>query len=134
MNVTYAPKWPTSLGTIIRVRHSHKLGWGINDYENDTVSSDEEWEEHEYVNPPNDSFPQSYLNINNEKNKIHHSENNKDGDKLGGMALSGAPHSEKIDNEQPNKGVCRMDKFEVIEYNIGDSEEFLAICTRECES
>ncbi|GJZ56506.1 hypothetical protein Tco_0611699 [Tanacetum coccineum] len=39
---------------------------------NDEVLSDEEWEEHEYGNPPNDSFPKPYLNINNEKDKNHH--------------------------------------------------------------
>ncbi|GJZ89907.1 hypothetical protein Tco_0661834 [Tanacetum coccineum] len=101
---------------------------------NDKVSSDEEWEEHEYGNPLNDSFPKPYLNINNEKDKNHHNENNGDANKLSGMDLSGAPQSEKINNEQPNEGVCRVDKFEVIKYTIGGNEEFLAICTRECDS
>ncbi|GJV65550.1 hypothetical protein Tco_1476378 [Tanacetum coccineum] len=91
---------------------------------NDEVSSDEEWEEHEYENPPNDSFPKPYLNIN---------ENNGDADKSSGMDLSGAPQSENISNEQPNKGICRVDKFEVIKYTIGGNEEFLAICTRACD-
>ncbi|GJW47154.1 hypothetical protein Tco_0078800 [Tanacetum coccineum] len=50
------------------------------------------------------------------------------------MDLSGTPHSEKINNEQPNEGICKVDKVEVIKYIIGDSEEFLAICTRECDS
>ncbi|GJV42226.1 hypothetical protein Tco_1420666 [Tanacetum coccineum] len=68
---------------------------------NDEVSSDEEWKEHEYGNPPNDSFPKPYLNINN---KNHHNENNRDTDKLSGMNLSGAPYFEKINNEQPNEG------------------------------
>ncbi|GJW21814.1 hypothetical protein Tco_0032436 [Tanacetum coccineum] len=45
---------------------------------NDEVSSDEEWEEHEYGNPPNDSFPKPYLNIKNEMDKNHHNENNRD--------------------------------------------------------
>ncbi|GJY54757.1 hypothetical protein Tco_0446421 [Tanacetum coccineum] len=101
---------------------------------NDEVSSNKEWKEHKYGNPPNDSFPTPYLNINNEKDKNHHNENNGDIDKLSGMDLSGAPHSEKIHSEQPNEGVCRVDKFKVIKYTIGDSEEFLAICTRECDS
>ncbi|GKA79680.1 hypothetical protein Tco_0786276 [Tanacetum coccineum] len=97
------------------------------------VSSDEEWEEHEYGNPPNNLFLKPYLNVNNEKDKSHHNKNNEDADKLGGMDLSGTPHSEKINNEQPNEGICRVDKVEVIKYIIGDSEEFLAICTRECD-
>ncbi|GJW34997.1 hypothetical protein Tco_0057917 [Tanacetum coccineum] len=96
-------------------------------------SSDKEWKEHEYKNPPNNSFPKPYVNINNEKDKNHHNENNGDDDKLSGMNLSGAPHSKKINNEQPNEGVCRVDKFEVIKYTIGDNEEFLAICIRECD-
>ncbi|GJR79051.1 hypothetical protein Tco_0149836 [Tanacetum coccineum] len=100
----------------------------------DEVLSNKEWEEHEYGNPPNDSFPKPHLNISNEKDKDHHNENNGDADKLSGMDLSGAPQSEKKNNEQPNKGVCRVDKFEVIKYTIGGNEEFLAICTRECDS
>ncbi|GJU26343.1 hypothetical protein Tco_1164964 [Tanacetum coccineum] len=51
-----------------------------------------------------------------------------------GTDLSGAHQFENINNEQPNKGICRVDKFEVIKYMIGDNEEFLAICTRECDS
>ncbi|GJR47649.1 hypothetical protein Tco_1315752 [Tanacetum coccineum] len=58
----------------------------------------------------------------------------RDADKLSGMDLSGAPQSEKINNEQPNEGVCRVDKFEVIKYTIEGNEEFLAICTREYDS
>ncbi|GJS33642.1 hypothetical protein Tco_0532024 [Tanacetum coccineum] len=64
---------------------------------NDKVSSDKEWEKREYGNPPNDSFPKPYLNIN------HHNENNGDADKSSGMDLSGAPQSENISNEQPTK-------------------------------
>ncbi|GJW92415.1 hypothetical protein Tco_0169968 [Tanacetum coccineum] len=67
---------------------------------NDEVSSNEEWEEHEYGNPLKDSFPKPYF----EMNKNDHNENN------------------------------RVDKFEVIKYTIGYNEEFLAICTRECDS
>ncbi|GJX30188.1 hypothetical protein Tco_0238267 [Tanacetum coccineum] len=98
---------------------------------NDDVSSDEEWEEHEYRNPPNDSFPKPYLNISNERDKAHHNENNGDLDKLSGIDLSGAPQSEKINNEQPNEGVYKVDKFKVIKYTIRGNEEFLAICTRQ---
>ncbi|GKA69794.1 hypothetical protein Tco_0775858 [Tanacetum coccineum] len=100
----------------------------------DKVSSDEEWEEHEYENPPNDSFPKSYLNINNEKDKNHYDENNRDADKSSGMDLNGAHQSVNIINEQPNEEICRVDKFEVIKYTIGGNEEFLAICTCECDS
>ncbi|GKD63373.1 hypothetical protein Tco_1305481 [Tanacetum coccineum] len=97
---------------------------------NDEVSSDEEWEEQEYWNPPKDSFPKPYF----EMNKNNHNENNRNTYKSSGMDLSGAPQSENINNEQPNEGVCRVDKFKVIKYTLGDNEEFLAICTREYDS
>ncbi|GJV35073.1 hypothetical protein Tco_1407550 [Tanacetum coccineum] len=97
---------------------------------NDEVSSDEEWEEQEYGNPLKDSFPKPYY----EMDKKNHNENNKNTYKSSGMDLSGVPQSENINNEQPNEGVCKVDNFEVIKYTIGDNEEFLAICTRECDS
>ncbi|GKB36715.1 hypothetical protein Tco_0881657 [Tanacetum coccineum] len=97
---------------------------------NDEVSSDEDWEEQEYENPPKYSFPKPYF----EMDKNNHNENNSNTYKSSGMDLSGAPQSENINNEQPNEGVCRVDKFKVIKYTIGDNEEFLAICTRESGS
>ncbi|GKE56071.1 hypothetical protein Tco_1495256, partial [Tanacetum coccineum] len=66
---------------------------------NDEVSSDEEWDKHEYGNPPKDLFPKPYF----EMDKINHNENNRDAYKLSGMNLSGAPQSEDINNEQPNE-------------------------------
>ncbi|GJU58076.1 reverse transcriptase domain-containing protein [Tanacetum coccineum] len=97
---------------------------------NNEVSSDEEWEEQEYGNPPKDSFPKPYF----ETDKYNHNENNRNTYKSSGMDLSGAPQYENINNGQPNEGVCRVDKFEVIKSTIGDNEEFLAICTCECDS
>ncbi|GJU99360.1 hypothetical protein Tco_1328631 [Tanacetum coccineum] len=41
---------------------------------------------------------------------------------------------EELLNEESNEGICRVDKFKVIKYTIGGNEEFLAICTRECDS
>ncbi|GJX34313.1 protein FAR1-related sequence 5, partial [Tanacetum coccineum] len=64
---------------------------------NDEVSSNEEWKEQEYGNPPKDSFPKPCF----EMDKNNHNENNQE-------------HLQ-------------------IEW-IGDNEEFLAICTRECNS
>ncbi|GJX04553.1 hypothetical protein Tco_0190469 [Tanacetum coccineum] len=97
---------------------------------NDEVSSNEEWGEQEYGNPPKDSFPKPYF----EMDKNNHNEKNKNTYKSSDMDLSGAPQSENINNEQPNEGICRVDKFKVIKYTIGDNEEFLSICTRECNS
>ncbi|GKD85819.1 hypothetical protein Tco_1356973, partial [Tanacetum coccineum] len=55
-----------------------------------------------------------------------------DTSKLENIIPKDAPHSDNL--KQPNEGICRVDKFKVIKYLIGDSEEFLAICTRECNS
>ncbi|GJR71030.1 ribonuclease H-like domain-containing protein [Tanacetum coccineum] len=68
---------------------------------NDEVSSDEEWEKQEYGNPPKDSFPKPYF----EMDKNNHNENNRNTYESSGMDLSGAPQSENINNEQPNEGV-----------------------------
>ncbi|GKC90247.1 hypothetical protein Tco_1150896, partial [Tanacetum coccineum] len=107
--------------------------WGINDSEDNTVSSDEEWEGHEYGNPHNNLFPKPYLNTNDKRDENYHKENNGDTNKSSVMVLSGTPHFKKINNEQPNEGVCRVDKFRVIKYTIRDNEEFLAICIRRCD-
>ncbi|GJV59516.1 hypothetical protein Tco_1465616 [Tanacetum coccineum] len=40
-----------------------------------------------------------------------------------------APYSGN--KEEPNEGMCRVDKFEVIKYSIGDNEEFMGIRTLE---
>ncbi|GJS45658.1 retrovirus-related pol polyprotein from transposon TNT 1-94 [Tanacetum coccineum] len=55
---------------------------------NEEVLSGDEWEKHKSENPPNDSFPKSYLNINNEKDKNHYDENNRDADKSSGTILA----------------------------------------------
>ncbi|GKE43004.1 hypothetical protein Tco_1470288 [Tanacetum coccineum] len=62
---------------------------------NDEVSSNEEWKEQEYGNPPKDSFPKPYF----EMDKNNHNENNRNTCKSSGMDLSGAPQSENINNE-----------------------------------
>ncbi|GJV39157.1 hypothetical protein Tco_1417597 [Tanacetum coccineum] len=97
---------------------------------NDEVLSNEECEEQEYGNPPKDSFPKPCFKMD----KNNHNENNRNTYKSSGMDLSGAPQYENINNAQPNEGLCRVDIFKVIKYMIGDNEEFLAICTRECDS
>ncbi|GJX51350.1 hypothetical protein Tco_0278195 [Tanacetum coccineum] len=114
--------------------HAWVYRWGINDSKDDTVLRDEEWEEYEYGNPPNNSFPKRYLNINDKRDKNYHKENNRDTNKLGDMVLSGAPHFEELTNGELNEMVCKVENFEVLKYSVGDSEEFLAICTRECNS
>ncbi|GKC61981.1 putative reverse transcriptase domain-containing protein [Tanacetum coccineum] len=93
---------------------------------NNEVSRNEEWEENEYENLSNDSFPKPYFDKNNQYSG--------DAYKSSDMNLSGAPQPKSIINKHHNEGICRVDKFEVIKYTIGDNEEFLAVCTRECNS
>ncbi|GJX00665.1 hypothetical protein Tco_0184578 [Tanacetum coccineum] len=94
---------------------------------NDIVSSDEEWEESDYGNPPNtttDSFFRPYLNAP-EKNDIekadeqiqkkHKGDNN---------ILNKAPKSDNQNNEQPSKRVCKAEKFKAIKYSLGPNEEY----------
>ncbi|GJV80566.1 hypothetical protein Tco_1516436 [Tanacetum coccineum] len=114
--------------------HAWVYRWGINDSEDDTVSSDEEWEEHEYGNPPNNSFPKPFLKTNDKRSKNYHKKNNEDTNKSGDMVLSGVPHYEELTNGQLDEKVCKVEKFEVLKYSVGDSKEFLSICTRECNS
>nr|GEY34364.1 hypothetical protein [Tanacetum cinerariifolium] len=104
---------------------------------NEEVSSDEEWEEHEYGNPPNtnnNSFPKPNLKTNNEGDKCYHRKINDDTSKLENIILSSAPYFEELTNEQLNEKRCKVENFKVIKYSVGDNEEFLAICTRECNS
>ncbi|GJX82134.1 hypothetical protein Tco_0331615 [Tanacetum coccineum] len=95
---------------------------------NNEVSSDEEWEERKYRNPPNtnnNSFPKT----SNEVDMCYHKEINGNTGKL-----SGAPHFEELTNKQLNEKICKVEKLEVLKYSVRDSEEFLAIRTCECNS
>ncbi|GKB24203.1 hypothetical protein Tco_0863604 [Tanacetum coccineum] len=100
---------------------------------NDIVSSDEEWEESNFGNPPNtttDSFfkpnyAQEKDDIKKEDERIQkkHKGNNN--------ILNKAPKSDNKNNEQPRKRVCKAEKFEAIKYSLGPNEEYIAI--RSCE-
>ncbi|GKD10417.1 hypothetical protein Tco_1190102 [Tanacetum coccineum] len=109
--------------------HAWVYRWGINDSEDDTVSSDEEWKEHEYGNPPNDSFPKPYLNTNNERDKSNHKENNGDTNKSGDMVLSGAPHSEELTNGQLNEKKSDMAYWSIRHIQKSDMA-YLISCAR----
>nr|GFB00595.1 hypothetical protein [Tanacetum cinerariifolium] len=67
------------------------------------MSSNEDWEEHEYGNPPNNSFPKPYLNTNKERDKSYCKENNEDTNRLDDMVLSGVPYSEELANGKLNE-------------------------------
>ncbi|GJY30889.1 hypothetical protein Tco_0414384 [Tanacetum coccineum] len=78
---------------------------------NDIVSSDEEWEESDYGNPPNttiDSFFKPYLNA----------QETDDIEKEDERSQKKAPKSENLNNEQPSKRVYKAEKFETIKTSL----------------
>ncbi|GJR78927.1 hypothetical protein Tco_0149712 [Tanacetum coccineum] len=81
--------------------------------------SNNEWEEYNYVNPRNtaiDSFFKAYdehdIEEGNELRQMTRKDDNKN-------------------DEQPNKKVCKTEKFEAIKYSLGPNEEYIAI--KRCE-
>ncbi|GKA92378.1 hypothetical protein Tco_0814303 [Tanacetum coccineum] len=101
---------------------------------NDIISSDEEWEESDYGNPPNTTTNSSVKPCINteEKDDIEkvderiqkkHKGNNNTLDKV--------PKSNNHNNERPSKRVCKAEKFETIKYSLEPNEEYIAI--RSCE-
>ncbi|GJU06926.1 hypothetical protein Tco_1123356 [Tanacetum coccineum] len=110
--------------------HAWVYRWGIDDSENDIASSDEEREESGGENPPNtigDSLLEPYVDAHNENAKprkynFNTHESNK------------APCSSNMNDTQPNRKRCKVEKFKVIKYSVGDNKEFLAVRARECNS
>nr|GEW76183.1 hypothetical protein [Tanacetum cinerariifolium] len=94
--------------------------------ENDIASSDEEWEESDNENLPNtiDSLLEPKVDTRNKNMKL--CEN--------GFNTQKAPSSSNMEDTQPDEKWCKVENFEVIKYSVGDSEEFLAVRTRECNS
>ncbi|GJY39608.1 hypothetical protein Tco_0425972 [Tanacetum coccineum] len=101
---------------------------------NDIVSSDEEWEESDYGNPPNnttDSSFKPYLNAQ-EKNDIKkEDERSQKKHKGNNNILNKAPKFDNQYNKQPSKRVCKAEKFKAIKYSFGPNKEYTAI--RSCE-
>ncbi|GKC91369.1 hypothetical protein Tco_1152018 [Tanacetum coccineum] len=95
-------------------------------YDNNTLIYDEESSDDESDNSNQRPFFDPYQNDDNEGGKrnqtIHDSNTPENFD---------APHS---DNNEQNEGMCRVDKFEVIKYSVGNNEEFLSACMIECNS
>nr|GEV90180.1 reverse transcriptase domain-containing protein [Tanacetum cinerariifolium] len=101
---------------------------------NDIVSSDDEWEESDYGNPPNITTVSSFkpcLNaqekddiekVDKQSQKKHKSNNN---------TLNKAPKYDDQNNEQHSKRVCKVENFEAIKYSLGPNKEYIAI--RSCE-
>ncbi|GKA15028.1 hypothetical protein Tco_0694775, partial [Tanacetum coccineum] len=104
-------------------------------YDNDTLIYDEESsddESYELNYQDTDPFFDPYLNDKDKGNKSNHMEYNKNSSEPENFIPNDAPHSGNT--EQPNEGMCRVDKFEVIKYLIRDYKEFLGIRTLERDS
>ncbi|GKC31250.1 hypothetical protein Tco_1038544 [Tanacetum coccineum] len=79
------------------------------------ILSNKEWKEFDYRNPLNtttDSFFKAY-----DERDI------KEGNKLRQMKRKG----DNKNDEQPNKRVCKAEKFEAIKYSLGPNEEYIAV-------
>ncbi|GJT21836.1 hypothetical protein Tco_0891773 [Tanacetum coccineum] len=81
--------------------------------------NNKEWKESDYgnhLNTATDSFFKAHdehdIEEGNEPRQMKHKEDNKN-------------------DEQPNKRVCKAEKFEAIKYSLGPNEEYIAI--RRCE-
>ncbi|GKG13849.1 hypothetical protein Tco_0350809, partial [Tanacetum coccineum] len=87
---------------------------------------DDEWEEYEYGNPPDtttDSLFKPYMKTQ-EKNNIKREDEQ-------GQTKRKYNNTSNSNDEQPNKRVCKAEKFEAIKYSLGPNEEYIAI--RRCE-
>nr|GEX99474.1 hypothetical protein [Tanacetum cinerariifolium]GEY02238.1 hypothetical protein [Tanacetum cinerariifolium] len=115
--------------------HSWVKGWGNDELMDDIVSSDEEWEESDYRNPPNtdtNSFFKPYSDAQEKDDicliekehhpKIHSSDV---------LVQNNASCFDDKKDDLINENVCKAKNFEVIKYSLGASEEYLAISTRE---
>ncbi|GJU06447.1 hypothetical protein Tco_1122877 [Tanacetum coccineum] len=113
----------TTKRTLLHSRIEVGRNKGIMD---DIVSSDDEWEESDYGNPPNtndDSLLEPYSDAYdkkwNERNPVMSNGDTSD--------LGKTPHPNNVNDEQPNGGMCKTKKFEVIKYSLGPNEEYIAL-------
>ncbi|GJT41623.1 hypothetical protein Tco_0941488 [Tanacetum coccineum] len=115
--------------------HSWVKGWGNNELMDDIISSDEEWEESDYGNPPNtdtDSFLNHIWMLKKKGDiwlikKEHHLKNHSSNVSV----KNNASCFDDKKNDLVNEKVCNAEKFEVIKFSLGDNEEYIAISTRE---
>ncbi|GKD98544.1 hypothetical protein Tco_1382441 [Tanacetum coccineum] len=98
-------------------------------YDNDTFIDEEESSDNESNESDQNPFSNPYQSDNEKGNKIHHTECNVNTNMIGKFKET---HSDV--KEQQDDRMCRVDKFEVIKYSIGDNEEFMGIRTLERHS
>ncbi|GKE60975.1 hypothetical protein Tco_1511342 [Tanacetum coccineum] len=105
-------------------------------YENITLfddgeSSDDNCDKSNLINHHDTSpFLDPYQAAKNEGIQRHHMKCNNSGTE--NFIQNDAPHSGN--NNQGNKGICRVDKFEVIKHSIRDNKEFIGIRTLKRDS
>ncbi|GJV26144.1 hypothetical protein Tco_1378839 [Tanacetum coccineum] len=86
---------------------------------NDIILNNNEWKKSDYGNPLNTATDSFF--------KAHDEHDIKEGNEMRQMK-----RKEDTKNvEQPNKKVCKAEKFEAIKYSLRPNEEYIAI--RRCE-
>ncbi|GJV63131.1 hypothetical protein Tco_1473959 [Tanacetum coccineum] len=99
----------------------------------DGESSDDDCDKSNLINHHDTSpFLDPYQAAKNEGIQRHHMKCNDNNSGTENFIQNDAPHSGN--NNQGNEGICRVDKFEVIKYSIGDNKEFMGIRTLERDS
>ncbi|GKA24509.1 hypothetical protein Tco_0710542 [Tanacetum coccineum] len=90
-----------------------------------------ECEESDYENPPNtttDSLFKPYLEAQIEKVDERSQKKRKgNNSELEKIILNKVLEFDNKNDEQPNKRVCKAEKFEAIKYSLGPNEEYIAI-------
>ncbi|GJV48377.1 hypothetical protein Tco_1438589 [Tanacetum coccineum] len=89
-------------------------------YDNNALDYDEESSDDECSNGDNHPFFDHPQNDNDMGDN-----NNERNDQPNGPENFVQTDAPQCSNDKPNEGMCRMDKFEVIKYSVGDNEEFL---------
>ncbi|GJY97323.1 hypothetical protein Tco_0514233 [Tanacetum coccineum] len=98
----------------------------------DGESSDDDCDKSNLINHHDTSpFLDPYQAAKNEGIQRYHMKCNDNNSGTENFIQNDAPHSGN--NNQGNEGICKVDKFEVIKYSIGDNEEFMGIHTLECD-
>ncbi|GJW88164.1 hypothetical protein Tco_0163504 [Tanacetum coccineum] len=98
--------------------------WWEKGYDNDTLDYDEESSDNESNNGDHHPFFDHHQNDNNKGDENNQKERSDHFNRPENFVQNDAPQSY---NNKTNKGMCRMDKFEVIKYSVGDNEEFLGV-------
>ncbi|GJZ91764.1 hypothetical protein Tco_0663829 [Tanacetum coccineum] len=133
LNSKFKNPWKLSSATKNALWNFWEKGYANDTLVDDEESSDDEREESNLMNHHDTNpFLDPYMSAKDEGNKSHHMNCNDNTSGSENFVQSDAPYSDNIN--QQNEGICRVDKFEVIKYWIGDNEEFMGIRTLERDS